>query len=844
MPSPSFRARFGRSGAGDSIGINHAGNRTPTIKAKSQFRARSDVQISGKIEEHLSFREFASISPADAPMIRHPLIARFAICLTVVSSASPLSAATPQQVQQAIDKAENFLLTHRNKDGNWEQIDKPKAGKEAELRTSTEGRQWGGLTALATYALLAGGKDWRSPELTPAIDFLLHANIQGTYALGLDSQLAVFLPQERTREFVNRNVLMLGNGLIMPPPRTPAEKWPPEAGFYGYWTGGPDGADQPRFDPNAAIVGRPQPADWYDRSNSQYAVLGMWALEQAGGRIPDQYWEIVDAAWRRSQAADGAWAYRDDGDVLPSMTAAGIATLFITQDYLLRRDWGKTNGSIRDASIERGLSWMDNHIDEAIKSNFYTLYGIERIGAASGRRFFGATDWYQLGAEFLISRQKEDGSWEGDRGAIPDTCFGLLFLSRGRAPLLMEKLEYQADARNGQADVWNERPRDVANLATWIGRQQESFYNWQVVNLELRPEQLHDAPILYISGSRALNFDSGQKQTLRRFVEQGGLILGNADGGEPAFANTFMKLGRELFPKYAFKEPPPNDLIWREQFAKWQLKPRLMELGNGVRKLMLLIPTVDAGRAWQTLRDPKSKKHDEPLLELGANIFLYATDKRNEITRGDTYLVREDAAIKATRTIRLARLKLGDNPDPEPGGWPRMAAIMHNRFKIDLDVKSVRPSDLAGFKIAHLTGTGALTLSPQEREAVSRFVKTGGTLIVDAAGGDTVFADSAQSELETIFGPGSLKRLPPDSSVYSQKEIPITQIGWRRYALDHVADRKHPQLVAVTLGNRIAVFFSRQDLSAGLVGQNVDGIVGYDPKTAADLMASMLLYPR
>jgi hypothetical protein len=776
-------------------------------------------------------------------MVRH-LLAVATPAILALSFAPPLSAATPQQVQQAIDKAQSFLLTHRNKDGNWEQVPKPKAGKEGELRTSTEGRQWGGLTALATYALLAGGKDWRSPELTPAIDFLLHANIQGTYALGLGSQLAVFLPREKTRELVNRNVLMLGNGLIMPPARTPAEKWPPEAGFYGYWTGGPEGTDQPVFDSNAPPVGRPQPVDWYDRSSSQYAVLGMWALEQAGGRIPEQYWEIVDAAWRRRQAADGGWSYRDDGDVLPSMTAAGIATLFITQDYTLRPDWGKTHGSVRDPSIERGLLWMDNHIDEAIKSNYYTLYGIERIGAASGRRFFGTTDWYQLGAEYLISIQKQDGSWEGDRGAIPDTCFGLLFLSRGRAPLLMEKLEYQADQRNGPADVWNERPRDVANLAAWMGRQQESFYNWQVVNLELRPEQLHDAPILYISGSRALDFDSGQKETLRRFVEQGGMILGNADGGEPAFANTFMKLGRELFPKYTFKEPAPNDLIWREQFAKWQLKPRLMEQSNGVRKLMLLIPTVDAGRAWQTLRDSKSKRHDEPLLELGANIFLYASDKRNAITRGDTYLVREDAAIKATRAIKLARLELGQNPDPEPGGWPRMAAIMHNGYKTDIDIKSVRPGNLGGFKVAHLTGTGVLSLTSQDREALSRFVKAGGTLIVDAAGGDTVFADSAHAELETIFGAGTLKRLPPDSPLYTRKEIPITQVAWRHYALDHVADRKHPQLLAVTLGNRFAVFFSRQDLSAGLVGQNVDGIIGYDPKTAADLMAAMLLYTR
>jgi hypothetical protein len=754
----------------------------------------------------------------------------------------PVRGATPQQVQQAIDKAQAFLLVHRNKDGTWEEADKPVAGKDTDLRLSTHGRQWGGLTALSTYALLASGKDWRSPEMTPAVQFLLHGNIQGTYALGLSSQIVLFLPREKTRELVARNVLMLGVGLIMPPPRTAVEKWPPETGFYGYWTGTPEGTDQPLFDPTAR-TGGPQPADWYDRSNSQYAVLGMWALEQAGGQVPPQYWQIVDTAWKRAQSGEGGWNYRQENDVTPSMTAAGIATLFITQDYTLHRDWGKLQGGVKDPFIERGLAWMDNHIDEAINSSYYTLYGIERIGAASGRRFFGTTDWFELGADFLISHQQQDGSWQGDRGAVADTCFGLLFLARGREPLLMEKLEYQADPKfSPPPDVWNERPRDVANLASWVGRQQESAYNWQIVNLELKPEQLHDAPILYISGSRALSFDSSQQDKLRAFVEQGGMILGNADGGEASFGNTFMKLGRELFPRYSFKAPSAGDLIWREQFSRWQMKPKVMELSNGVRKLMLLIPTADAGRAWQTRFEPKNARHDEPLLELGANIFLYASDKRNVLTRGETYLVKPDPKIKASRTIKVARVEVGENPDPEPAGWPRLAAIMHNRFKTDLEVTPGKPGQLAGYRIAHLTGTGVLKLSPQDREALGKFVRTGGTLIVDAAGGDSIFADAAQTETEAIFGTGSLKVLPPASPLYTQKEIPITQIAWRHYALDHVADHKHPQIMGIAIGKRLAVFLSREDLSAGLVGENVDGINGYDPKTASDLMAALLLY--
>jgi hypothetical protein len=38
------------------------------------------------------------------------------------------------------------------------------------------------------------------------------------------------------------------------------------------------------------------------------------------------------------------------------------------------------------------------------------------------------------------------------------------------------------------------------------------------------------------------------------------------------------------------------------------------------------------------------------------------------------------------------------------------------------------------------------------------------------------------------------------------------------------------------------VFFSREDLTAGLVGQAVDGVYGYSPETALDLATRIALY--
>ncbi len=56
------------------------------------------------------------------------------------------------------------------------------------------------------------------------------------------------------------------------------------------------------------------------------------------------------------------------------------------------------------------------------------------------------------------------------------------------------------------------------------------------------------------------------------------------------------------------------------------------------------------------------------------------------------------------------------------------------------------------------------------------------------------------------------------------------------------ADTKIPHIRAIEIQGRKAVFISREDLSTALVGEPVDGVNGYTPATAAQLMASMLIF--
>jgi hypothetical protein len=260
---------------------------------------------------------------------------------------------------------------------------------------------------------------------------------------------------------------------------------------------------------------------------------------------------------------------------------------------------------------------------------------------------------------------------------------------------------------------------------------------------------------------------------------------------------------------------------------------------------MILVPDADPAKAWQARQD----RAREELFQLGANVFLYAVDKSNLMYKGETFVVK-DKGVSPASTVRVARLNVGGNPDPEPGGWRRMANVMKNDHKLALDVQpvSLGGGQLGGFKVAHLTGTTAFKLDDAARKELAGYVAGGGTLVVDAAGGSAAFADAAEQELAAVFGAeatrGMARPLRSDHPVLNLPGVKLDRFGYRRYARKVVGDLKGSRLKGLqgTTGDRVGVFYSREDLSGGLVGQPVDGVLGYDVATATALMRNILLY--
>jgi hypothetical protein len=99
-----------------------------------------------------------------------------------------------------------------------------------------------------------------------------------------------------------------------------------------------------------------------------------------------------------------------------------------------------------------------------------------------------------------------------------------------------------------------------------------------------------------------------------------------------------------------------------------------------------------------------------------------------------------------------------------------------------------------------------------------------------------------ERELAGVFGDDALKPITENHPLLNPKGKQI-EIRYRNSARKAMAGTlKSPRLKGVEINGKLGVIFSREDLSAGIVGQSVDGIIGYDPDTATELVGAVLLY--
>jgi hypothetical protein len=206
--------------------------------------------------------------------------------------------------------------------------------------------------------------------------------------------------------------------------------------------------------PPSSLLGESQ---YYDNSNSQFALLALWAARRRGLPVAPALARLA-RHFRTTQHPDGSWTYGDVNQLpikaggVTSSTCAGLMGLAVEHGLHSRpRDLAKPGGPalIMDDARDRGLRYLGAVLDRAPRDlrdaqrgccgldfqgrpffDLYFLWSLERMAMMHGLRTIGETPWYPWAAELLVQAQNANGSWQNMYQETVDTCFALLVLRR------------------------------------------------------------------------------------------------------------------------------------------------------------------------------------------------------------------------------------------------------------------------------------------------------------------------------------------------------------------------------------------------------------------------------
>ena len=790
------------------------------------FRSRR-----GKDRQDSDRRDFLKVSAAGISSLF--LLDRFPVC---VPAAEKQKEPLVDQVRDAIKRGVQYLRDRERGNGNWEAAD-----QNAMIPVR------GGWTSLALLALLNAGVKADDQIIDRGLRFLRQVEPTQTYVVALQTMVFAEAGRNEDRERIQRNVDWLIEAMIK------------SNGECQGWT---------YYKKNSRIP---------DNSNTQYALLGLHAGQLAGAKIDKQVWKDIRDFYEHTQRADGGWPYNPTSslETTLTMTTAGLCGLLIAgMETKEGREKIAADGTVTNCgqydearAVHRALQWVVDHFRVSLpRHTFYSLYGIERAGRLSGERFFGEHDWYREGCEFLVGKQREDGSWLDNSEPWPtvSTCFALLFLSKGRTPILISKVVHGSNHR--QSNDWNNDRNDARHLVEYASKElfRRQPMGWQVFNasrvnattddeiLALTGELLQ-SPIAYFNGHESPSFQSSEEKMLQQYVDQGGFIFAEACCGRKEFDEGFRELMGRLFRDNPLKKLPPEHPIWRAHAVIPPDACPLEGIEYGCKTVVIYSP-VDLSCQWEQ-NQPETAR-GQLAFRLGGNLIAYATGMeppKPRLTPTDVMAADPEGKQIPRGFLKVAQLRHDGDWQPAPNAMRRLMDHLRKTkgLDVDLQTKPIYGNDpnLADFKFLYMHGRGHFSFTPEAAKNIRTDLETGGLLFADACCGKKAFDTAFRQWMTQLFPDKKLEVIPTGDDLYSE-EISGAAIRAVRCRTESTGAAGQPAeyrdvppfLEGIRVGNRWAIIYSKYDVGCALEKHQSTDCLGHDHESALKLAGAAVFY--
>ena len=748
-----------------------------------------------------------------------------------------------EEVKQSIERGIEFLRSKQSPNGAW----------------SEDQNNEFGITALCTLALLNCGVPATDPLVAQPLKLLENQGRQHITVYVASLRIMVFTLADPTGKRYQRQIAQDATYLI--------ERQVTQNAYEGGWNYGTGAANM-----FGAIA---------DSSNSQFALLGLHEAARVGFDVPQSVWLNARKYWTNCFIPQrGSFAYSVSGDrPNGAMTCAGISSWLIIDENLVEpakffqgnkvKCCGKADA---DPVLDLALDWLARRFTVTSNpteaggrtgSKFYYLYGMERAARMSGQRFIGANDWYREGASHLVSQQSLNGSWtqisDLERTSEITTAFSLLFLAKGKRPIVFGKYRY------GDGNNWDLHAPGVHYLTRETEKAWQMTLNWQTVDSnDASVNDLLEAPVMILSGQGALQLNDQQKQNLKGYVENGGFLFveacqGDGCGDSVPFDASFRALMKELFPDSELEALAADHPIWSSNYRLIP-DPDWPVLGlQACCRTSVVYCTRNLSCYWQLDRPQllnrlALKTKDDVIFcrQLGINVAAYATNRELEEKLSRPKMKDNDLEMLKERVLIFPKLQHSGGADDAPNAWRTLQQDLQAKAHLNINVekKMIDPTleQLADYPFVFMHGRSKFSFDAEQRTAIKTYIEREGLIFADSICSSKEFTESFRRECKSIFPDNPLTPIPPNHPIWNDDKygykIDTVQLHTpdREAAGGFSIQKTAPLLEGIEIEGRLAVIFSPYDISCALEKAAATQCKGYSRDDAIRIGSNVILY--
>lgn len=422
-------------------------------------------------------------------------------------------------------------------------------------------------------------------------------------------------------------------------------------------------------------------------------------------------------------------------------------------------------------------------------------------------------------------------------------------------PVMFTKLT----SSHGPMD-WASRPNDLNNLMKSMKEMIDVNFSCDVKSFNEVDPDPEKNPILYRSSHFNLTMTAAERQKLRDYLLNGGMIIMNPGMGSKPFYNTARKELQLTFPEVQVQRLSPDHPIFHSYYTLDRVGYRKAVREAGYRgdepwfegvtincRVVAVISRWGMDIGWDPVEDESLLGYSvESAKQLGVNLLAYATAQRAWAKN----------AVKSMQFIDETPVSAGKMAIAQviyDGEWKTRHAALSVLLKefnqktevpVKFDRTELKLSDPRIFDspILYLTGHEDFRLQPAEINNLRDYLNKGGLLFAEACCGRSAFDRAFRSEINKVLPGQGLKPIAPGAFLFSQPNK-IGRLGVTPALGQHLGRSAiEPNLLGIEKDGHYQVIFSPYGMAGGWELSQNPYAHGYEDAGAIALGENILFY--